>query len=315
MATQDSDKNNMVAVSGATGFLGKELVRLFFKSDQIVIPLMRKDFEGSVEELSEKINGVGAIFHFAGEPVLQRWTSGTKKKILESRVKTTRMLVEAVEMADDKPDVFFSASAVGIYDIYEVHDEFSSNYENDFLTEVCLAWEREAMKLFGKYDIRLVIGRLGVVLGNAGGAFPGIKKAMQMGVGNKIGDGFQGFPFIHIADFLTAMWFLWKRSSCKGVFNIVAPQMVSNYEFADELVRVSGKKPFMNVPVWALKAVFGEGASMFTKGPKVVPGRFQNVNFPFQYPDIRSTLEDLWNAKEKSQTEYWISPDSLMPEE
>jgi NAD dependent epimerase/dehydratase family enzyme len=71
----------------------------------------------------------------------------------------------------------------------------------------------------------------------------------------------------------------------------------------------------MNVPVWALKAVFGEGASMFTKGPKVVPGRFQNVNFPFQYPDIRSTLEDLWNAKEKSQTEYWISPDSLMPEE
>ncbi len=297
MTIQNANTKNTVAISGATGFLGRELVKLFFESDQIVIPLMRKDLEGSVEKLAEKIDGVGAIFNLAGVPILQRWTPKAKKKINDSRVNTTRKLVEAVELTKEKPEMFFSASAVGIYDIYEVHDEFSSNYAGDFLADVCTAWEHEALKLYGKHDIRLIIGRLGVVLGRSGGAFPRIKKAMNFGVGNKIGDGFQSFPFIHISDFLSIMWFLWKKSSCTGVFNVVAPQMISNYEFADELNKISEKKPFMNVPVWALKAAFGEGVTMFTTGPKVLPGRLKEENFPFLYPDIKSTLEDLWNSK------------------
>ena len=298
MISRDSDRKNMVAISGVTGFLGKELVRLFFESDQIVIPLMRSDLEGSVEKLAEKIDGVGAIFNLAGTPVIRRWTAKTKKQIFDSRIETTRRLVEAVELTKEKPDMFFSASAVGIYDIYEVHDEFSSTYAGDFLSDVCIAWEREAMKLYGRHDIRLVIGRLGVVLGNSGGVFPKIKRAMDFRIGNKIGDGFQGLPFIHIADFLTAMWFFWKKSTCTGVFNIVAPQMLSNYEFADELIRISGKKPFFSIPVWLLKAVFGEGSEMFTKGPKVIPGRLHDANFPFRFPDIKRVLEDLWEHNE-----------------
>ncbi len=293
MTIHDTDKKNTVAISGATGFLGRELVKLFFESDQIVIPLMRKDMEGSVEKLSEKIDGVGAIFHLSGEPILQRWTAGTKKRILESRVNTTRKLVEAVELTKEKPEMFFSASAVGIYDVYEVHDEFSSSYAGDFLANVCTAWEQEALKLYNKHGIRLIIGRLGAVLGKSGGAFPKMKKAMNFGVGNKIGDGFQSFPFIHISDFVSIMWFLWKKSSCTGVFNIVAPQMISNYELADEMVNITGKRPFINTPVWALKAAFGEGVTMFTTGPKVLPGRLKQENFPFQFPDIHTTLEDL----------------------
>ncbi len=266
---------------------------MFSDSGQTVIPLTRADLEGSVEHLAEKLEGVGAIFHFAGETIFQKWTPKAKKEISDSRINTTRKLVEAVELTKEKPQMFFSASATGIYDIYEVHDEFSSSYSNDFLAEVCTAWEREALKLYGKYGIRLIIGRLGVVLGRSGGAFPRIEKALRFGIGNKIGDGFQGFPFIHIDDFKSAMWYLWKKSTCTGVFNFVAPQLLSNYEFADELIRISGKKTFMNVPVWALKIGFGEGASMFTRGSKVLPRRLKEENFPFLYPDITGALKNL----------------------
>jgi len=293
LTTPNNDIKNTVAVSGVTGFLGKELVGLLEDSGQIVMPITREDIEGDVEKLAEKIEGVGALFNFAGEPVFQRWTSKAKKRILDSRVNTTRKLVEAVELMNEKPKMFFSASAVGIYDIYEVHDEFSSVYDKTFFAEVCTAWEREAMKLYGKYGIRLIIGRLGVVLGRSGGAFPIIKKAIQFGVGNKIGDGFQSFPFIHIADLLSAIWYLWKKSTCTGVFNIVAPQLLSNYEFADAMINVSGKKPITNVPLWVLKAGLGEGVEIFTKGQKVLPNRLKEENFHFLFPDITSTLEDL----------------------
>ncbi len=285
--------NNTVAISGASGFLGRELSEFFRQSNQKVIPITRSDFELTDDELAEKLNGVGAVFHFAGAPILQKWTNKAKKEIYNSRVDTTRKLVKAIEKTKEKPGMFFSASAVGIYDIYEVHDEFSSNYGNDFLSEVCADWEKEALKLYGQFGIRLIIGRMGVVLGRSGGAFPHISKALRFGVGNKIGDGFQSFPYIHISDFLSAMWYLWKKSSCTGVFNIVNPQLISNYEFADELNRISGKKVLFNIPLWALKSRFGEGVIMFTHGQKVLSRRLIEENFHFLYPDISSTLEEL----------------------
>ncbi len=250
----------------------------------------------SDDKLAEKINGVGALFHLAGATLMQKWTDKVKKKIYNSRVDTTRKLVQAIAKTTEKPDMFYSASAVGIYDIYEVHDEFSSNYGDDFLADVCQAWEKEALKLYGQFGIRLIIGRMGVVLGRSGGAFPHISKALKLGVGNKIGDGFQNFPYIHISDFLSAMWYLWKKSSCTGVFNIVAPQLVSNYEFADELNSVSGKKVLLNPPLWALKYRFGEGVSMFTHGQKVLPRRLKEENFYFLYPDLSSTLTELFKV-------------------
>ncbi len=285
--------NNTVAISGTTGFLGRELSDFFRQSNHEVIQITRHYFELDAAQLAEKLTGVGAVFHLAGAPILQRWTSKAKKEIFSSRVDTTRKLVEAIEKMKEKPGMFYSASAVGIYDIYEVHDEFSSNYGNDFLSEVCSAWEKEALKLYGQFGIRLIIGRMGVVLGRSGGAFSHITKALKLGVGNKIGDGFQSFPYIHISDFLSAMWYLWKKSSCTGVFNIVSPQLISNYEFADELNRISGKKILLNTPLWALKSRFGEGVTMFTHGQKVLSRRLKEENFYFLYPDISSTLEEL----------------------
>jgi uncharacterized protein (TIGR01777 family) len=283
----------VVAVSGVTGFLGGELKRLFERSDQKVIPLSRDDFEKGVDHLSQKINGVSAVFHFAGEPVLQKWTKKAKKKIYDSRVGTTGLLVKAVELTEDKPDMFFSASAVGIYDVYEVHDEFSTVYGDDFLANVCKDWEKEALKLYDKHGIRLIIGRMGAVLGRNGGAWPQVMKALNMGIGNKVGDGYQAFPFIHIDDFLTAMWYLWKKSSCTGVFNIVTPRLVSNGEFSEELLKVTGKKVMLNAPEWMLRVKFGEGVRLFTHGQKVLPLRLMEDRFSFLYPDISSVVKEL----------------------
>ncbi len=287
--------NNTVAISGATGFLGRELTKFFRQSNHEVIEITRHDFQLDAAQLAEKLNGVGAVFHLTGSSILQKWTNKVKKEIFNSRVETTRKLVQAIEKTTEKPEMFFSASAVGIYDIYEVHDEFSSNYGNDFLSEVCASWEKEAMKLYGQFGIRLIIGRMGVVLGRSGGGFPHIAKALKLGIGNKIGDGFQSFPYIHISDFLSAMWYLWKKSSCSGVFNIVSPQLISNYEFAGELNRISGKKVLFNTPLWALKSRFGEGGTIFTYGQKVLPRRLKEENFYFLYPDITSALEELFS--------------------
>ena len=288
--------NNTVAISGTTGFLGRELSEFFRQSNHEVIQITRHDFTLSDDKLAEKLDGVGAVFNLAGTPVMQKWTSKVKKDIYQSRVETTRKLVQAIAKTKKKPEIFYSASAVGVYDIYEVHDEFSSNYGNDFLADVCKAWEKEALKLYGQFGIRLIIGRMGVVLGRAGGVFLHISKALKLGVGNKIGDGFQSFPYIHISDFLSAMWYLWKKSSCRGVFNIVAPQLVSNYEFANELNSISGKKILLNPPLWALKSRFGEGVTMFTRGQKVIPRRLKEENFDFLYPDISSTVKELFDV-------------------
>ncbi|NPA36249.1 MAG: TIGR01777 family protein [Chlorobi bacterium] len=293
MITPDKNRENTVAISGITGFLGGELASLFERSNQTVIPLMRRDFDRGEKHLSHKINGVNAVFHFAGEPVLKKWTLKNKKNIYDSRVNTTGMLVKAVEMAKDKPKMFFSASAVGIYDIYEVHDEFSSIYADDFLANVCKDWEREAMKLYNKYGIRLIIGRMGTVLGKKGGAWKQVMKALNLKVGNKVGDGYQTFPFIHIDDLLSIMWYLWKKSDCTGVFNIVAPQLTSNSEFSDELLRATGRSVLFNVPQWILRMKFGEGVRMFTHGQKVLPTRLMEERYHFLYPDIKSTIEAL----------------------
>jgi len=281
-----------IAISGITGLIGQALSDDLLGKDHCVTGIVRQDFKYGVEHLAGKLEGIDAVVHLAGAPLLQRWTAANKKEILRSRVETTASLVAAMNHMSSPPGVFVSTSAVGIYDPYEVHDEYSEDYADDFAAEVCKAWEQEALKVDAE-KVRLNIVRLGVVLSLSGGALKKMLLPFRLGLGGKIGEGFQPMPFIHIKDLTNAIEWLITHPEEKGVFNLVAPQMVSNAEFTKALASVLHRPAFMTVPEFALKIAYGDAARILTKGQKVVSKRLPEDGFQFEYPDIHTALSAL----------------------
>ena len=281
-----------IAISGITGLIGQALSEDLLGKDHCVTGIVRQDFQYGVEHLANKLEGIDAVVNLAGAPLLQRWTAANKKEILRSRVETTAALVAAMNQMASPPGVFVATSAVGIYDPYEVHDEYSEDYADDFAAEVCKAWEQEALKVdTGK--VRLNIARFGVVLSPSGGALKKMLLPFRLGLGGKISEGFQPMPFIHIKDLTKAIDWLISHPKEKGVFNLVAPQMVSNVEFTKALASVLRRPAFMTVPAFALKLMYGDAARILIRGQKVVPKRLPEDGFEFDYPDIHTALRDL----------------------
>lgn len=286
-------KNNKVAISGVTGFIGRNLKRFLKENGFEVVGLKRQHFKEKSDLLSERLKGCSVIINLAGAPVAKKWTAAYKREILRSRIDTTEKLVDTIHQMDEKPDLFISTSAVGIYDTYEVHDEFSTNYADDFLGDVCQQWESKACRTQTLDNVRLCIVRLGVVLGKEAGAFPRMIKPFKLGFGAKLGNGHQVFPFIHIMDVLSAFWYLIQRDASSGIYNLVAPQMLSNLEITTALQKRTRKSIVPFVPEFALRLMYGEGSKMLLQGQKVLPKRLQQDNFHFAYPDFESVLDDL----------------------
>ncbi len=289
MLDQSKDK---IAISGVTGFIGKELKFFLESNGYIVEPITRSVLKNKTK-LLEVIDGCVAVINLAGHSISKRWNEQVKSKIKNSRIEVTSKIVNAIREVQNKPQLLISASAVGIYDSFEVHDEFSTNYANDFLGQVCQDWEAEALKVSEVDGVRLCLVRLGVVLGRNGGAFPKMLKPFKMGVGAIIGDGHQVFPFIHIKDVLSGIWYLLKRDASGGIYNLVAPQMVSNLEFSRALAERLKKPLWLKVPEFALKWVLGEMANMLLTGQKVIPSRLLCDEFYFQYQNLDAVLQDL----------------------
>ncbi|MFW6327971.1 MAG: NAD-dependent epimerase/dehydratase family protein, partial [Bacteroidota bacterium] len=195
--------SKVVAITGAGGFIGKYLVRFFKQQGFIVYEVHRNDFF-STSTLSNKINDADYVINLAGKSVFTRWTSKNKKAILNSRISTTKKIVEVLN-GKKKPVHLLNASAIGIYSYKQVHDEESKDYAGNFLTDMVLAWEQEAEKL--QYD-QLTIMRFSVVLGREGGAFKTLRMFNKLRIGNYFGDGKQPFPFIHIYDLACAVLYL-----------------------------------------------------------------------------------------------------------
>ena len=281
-----------ICLTGGTGFLGSR-ISLFFKENNFeVINISRQDFGTATEAISEKIDGCDMLINLAGAPVLKKWTDSYKRTIRNSRVETTKKLVEAIKLAQKKPAIVLSSSAVGIYDdIYE-HDEFSDRLSNDFLASVCKEWEASLAPL-ASMDVKLAIMRIGVVLDSKEGALAKMLPAFKLGIGAIVGDGTQSFPCIHINDFLSAIWYILKNPDSQGVYNLVAPDMVSNQYFSKKLGEKLKRPVFMKAGKFMMKTIFGDGAGVLLKGQKVKPQRLQELNFPFQFPTVDAMLEDL----------------------
>jgi hypothetical protein len=283
-----------IAISGITGFIGGSLKSYFEAKGDAIIPILRNDYNDGIDSVKAKIAGCNVVINLAGAPIVKRWTASYKKELEDSRLETTRMLVMAIEEleTDLRPDVFISASAIGIYSSEGTNDEINFKYGDDFLATLCLKWEKEADKV-SNCGVRLLIARFGLVLGIEGGMFPGVLNIFKHGLGGKIASGKQGFSFIHIDDVVRGVDFIIADEYATGVYNFVAPEPVNNEVFTDVLANMLDRPSFFNVPEFVLRLVFSGAASALVKGPVVFPKRLIDSGFKFSFPELHSALSDL----------------------
>ncbi len=285
------ERQKSIAISGATGLVGSYLVKFFWAEGWEVMPLSRGDFLLTTDQMATRINGVDAIVHLAGAPVLQRWSRKNTQEIYDSRILTTRKLSEAISICETKPRIFISASAVGIYDSIHLHAETSSNYDSGYLGKVCIDWESEAMKAEGHTIV--VVTRLGVVLASRGGALRKMLLPFKLGIGGKIGNGKQFFPWIHIEDVVGAIDFIIQHHQALGIYNLVSPQGINNKQFTAALAKSLHRPTFLPIPAYLLKLIYGKAAVTLTTGQHVIPNNLERSGYKFRFPTVEAALSNL----------------------
>jgi uncharacterized protein (TIGR01777 family) len=283
--------NNMeIAVAGGSGFIGRHLVRYMKDKDHGITLIRREDLYD--ERLISIVAGKDVVVNLVGEPIAGRWTRSKKRKIQESRTHTTERLVKAVLASEPKAKVFIQGSAIGIYDNKHSHTEKSVHLADNFLAQVVRSWESTAKKVMS-HETRLVILRMGVVLGKDGGMIRKLMVPLRFGFGVQPGTGRQDVSFIHIDDLVSVVEYLIRQSEINGVVNAVSPERITFRELNRMLSKML--KPLWNItiPDCVLNLIFGEGASVILEGQHVVPGVLQDYGFGFQYPEIRSALNEI----------------------
>ena len=274
-----------VIVAGATGLIGTELTKALRARGDQVLALPRY---GSAPW---QVEGFDAVVNLAGENLAaRRWSPEFKKQIQDSRVETTRALVDAIGKASRKPRVLVNASAVGFYGGRgdETVDE-SAAPGSDYLSGVVQAWEAEARKA----TVRSVQIRTGIVLSSKGGALQPMLPPFRAFVGGPIGSGKQWFPWIHLADEVGAiLWCL--DHDLEGPVNLVAPGIVTMKEFAKALGGALHRPSAFPVPGAALKLLLGEFAEVILEGQRAVPKKLFDKGFRFRFTDVNDALKDLF---------------------
>lgn len=279
-----------VAITGSSGFVGTSLIHMFQNKGFKTIGIRREDLK-NIEKLTNIIEESNIVINLAGANIINRWSESYKKVLYASRIDTTQALVEAMNKADKKPELFISTSAVGIYKNRTCYDEDDYELEDDFLGRLCKAWESSALRA-QELGIRVAIFRFGIVMGK-GGALEKMITPFKLGVGGTIGDGKQDFSFIHIEDLLSAYEFIYENDNLNGVFNLTAPVPTTNLGLTKALGKTLHRPTILPVPQFALNLIFSEGAKVLTDGQCVKPKRLIQNGFNFKYETIEDTIENL----------------------
>src|SRR6202167_1587995 len=278
-----------VAVTGASGMIGKRLRQRVVEAGQMALPISRAAGDSALAEI---LASADAIVHLAGEPVAQRWTDSAKKRIHDSRVEGTRHLVNAMSAQSHRPRVLVCASAVGYYGSRgdQILTEASSPGA-DFLARVVVEWE-EAAQLAESLDMRVIRLRFGMVLGH-GGALAKLLPPFRFGLGGRLGSGHQWMAWIHIDDAVNLILFALNYAAVRGAVNATAPHPVTNEEFTGRLALELHRPAILPVPGFALKLAFGEMSDMVLASQRVLPTVAKSAGFRFQYPDLQTALGNL----------------------
>ena len=282
-----------IAMTGATGYIGKHLSNyLTEKGGHRIIPLGRAMFrEGMSGLLVQTLTHCDVIINLAGAPINQRWTPEHKQELFNSRITVTHRIIRALNAVKTKPKLMISASAVGYYPSLVESDEYTQTRGDGFLSDLCYAWEKEAKRC--PQPTRLVITRFGVVLSPDGGAMQQMLRPLRATkVAAVIGPGTQPFPWIDIRDLCRAMAFFIENEELRGVFNLVAPQAVSQSTFTRAMGKAYHAWTTLIVPQTVFRLLYGEAASFLTAGQSVRPTRLLEAGFHFSVPTIEKLFEE-----------------------
>jgi uncharacterized protein (TIGR01777 family) len=291
-----------VLVTGSTGLLGSALVPSLTRDGHDVVRLAHSaqpkpekviawDPEAGVLNAAT-LEGMDAVVHLAGENIAAgRWTAERKRRILESRVKGTKLLADSLARLARPPRCLISASAIGYYGNrgQEILRE-DSPAGTGFLPQVCTGWERAAQAVTAG-GIRLVTLRIGIVLSSRGGALARMLLPFRLGLGGRIGSGRQYMSWIDLDDLVQVFRHGIATDSLRGPVNAVAPNPVTNREFTHALGRVLSRPAFFVMPAFAARITLGEMAEeLLLAGARVLPGALLDSEFRFQYPHIDAAL-------------------------
>lgn len=298
-----------ILISGASGLVGTHLIPTLKAKGHEVHKLVRKrpkaadeirwDAEKgfSIGEM-DKLKNFDAVIHLAGDNVAsENWSDEKKRKIKESRVVGTKVLVDALKDLKNPPKHFISASAIGFYGDRgdEVLTETSAKGEG-FLTDVCADWETEIKR--AEAFARVAFLRIGVVLAKDGGALEKMVTPFKFGVGGTVGSGKQWMSWLALDDLIKIFHFVLENAELSGAFNAVAPTAVTNAEFTKTLGKVLSRPTILPVPEFAVKLLFGEmGETLLLESARVYPKKLLDAKFKFDYENLEAAMRHVLENK------------------
>jgi len=298
-----------VLITGGTGLIGRALSADLAADAHQVIVLSRSPERASglpagvraerwdaqtADGWVHLADGADAIVNLAGENIgAGRWTDERKQRILNSRLDAGQAVVQATELASQKPGVVIQASGIGYYGPRgkEELDE-TAKPGGDWLAQIAVQWEDSTLPV-EDMGVRRAIIRTGVVLDAKDGALPRMVQPFRLYVGGPLGGGQQWFPWIHLVDEVAAIRFLIEIPEASGPFNLVAPNPATNGQVSRALGRVLGRPAFMPIPGLALRLMFGEMATLLLDGQRAVPRRLLDLGFQFRYLIVEAALKDV----------------------
>lgn len=287
-----------IILTGATGLIGLALTRRLRESDYDVVPFRsRHDGPAGFNHLTGKIDqetleGAYAVIHLAGESIAQRWTEAAKERILTSRRDGTHLLARTLAALKQKPAVFLSMSGINRYGLHRTEslDETSAVCAEGFLPAVTEAWEH-ATRPTSEAGIRTVLLRTSLVLAASGGGLKQMLPAFRLGLGGPIGGGQQRMSWIALPDLVELIVWAMENPAIRGPLNAVAPQPVTQAEFARTLGAVLGRPSFLPMPAWALSLLFGQMGRETILGDLAARPRVAlDGGFRFGTPDLASAF-------------------------
>jgi uncharacterized protein (TIGR01777 family) len=292
-----------ILITGGAGFIGRAFTRELSGSGHTVIITTRRRSDAKDRITwnppslipADILSDIDAIINLAGESIASgRWTQERKKRILSSRIETTRALVDSVRNMERKPQVFISASAIGYYGAHKDEPVTEDTPPAaDFLADVCKQWEAEALKA-EELGVRVVLIRTGGVLEADGGALPTMAIPFKLFVGGPIGNGKQWFSWIHIEDEVGIIKFTLEHDSLSGPVNAVAPNPVTNREFSTALGKTLRRPSCLAVPGFVVKLTLGELGGVLLTGQQVIPEKALQAGYQFKYTDVNEALRAIY---------------------
>lgn len=292
-------------ITGGTGFVGSFLTQQLLRNDHEVTVIGRSSVpdvrSGQFHAISadttrkgswqDALKDADVVINLAGMSIFKRWTPAYKQQIYDSRILTTRHVVEG--MTGDRSQTLISTSAVGYYG--SRGDDFLSEGEpcgGDFLSKVGKDWEHEAFEA-EKKNVRVVAARFGVVLGRSGGALKQMQTPFKWFVGGPMGSGRQWFSWIHIEDLMAGLMFMLENPKIQGPVNLCSPAPVTSRELARTLGAVLGRPAVIPAPSMALRLILGEFAETLLASQRAIPEKLLASGFVFKFPDLKDALIDL----------------------